>query len=241
MTPTHKRSIYRKHWGRQKHLANPWPDVICIVTLTLILLLTGYMHLRPPRPKGTGVPAEPALSLSCERASCRVSRTLKQTHSGVQNVGALELNQFLFRALILSRPASARLQTISTQEKKAVCLWFNTVVFLQAALRRLTRTRFSWKGTSRLFFFLRRKVEMRREGSAGAPDQLGPPPNWSSHLTRACNGRFIPCMNDGGFPATISVNYGCPVGVIPSFRTRFPAQRGWLTAYPSHCSAIGPL
>lgn len=44
MNTTQKRSIYRKRWGRQKHLANPLPDVICIVALTLILLMTGYMH-----------------------------------------------------------------------------------------------------------------------------------------------------------------------------------------------------
>ena len=46
MTPTHKRSTYWKHWGRRRHLANPLLDVICIVTLTLILLLTGYLHIQ---------------------------------------------------------------------------------------------------------------------------------------------------------------------------------------------------
>jgi hypothetical protein len=44
MNTTHKRSPYRKRWGRRKHLANPLPDVICIVALTLILLMTGYLH-----------------------------------------------------------------------------------------------------------------------------------------------------------------------------------------------------
>ena len=44
-TTAHKRSFYRKRWGRRKHLANPLPDVICIVALALILLLTGYMHV----------------------------------------------------------------------------------------------------------------------------------------------------------------------------------------------------
>ena len=44
MNTTQKRSVYRKRWDRRKHLANPLPDVICIVALTLILLLTGYMH-----------------------------------------------------------------------------------------------------------------------------------------------------------------------------------------------------
>ena len=40
MATTHKRSTYRKH------LANPLPDVICIVALTLILMLTGYLHVQ---------------------------------------------------------------------------------------------------------------------------------------------------------------------------------------------------
>ena len=45
MNTTHKRSTYWKRWGRRQHLANPLPDVICIVTLTLILLMTGYLHI----------------------------------------------------------------------------------------------------------------------------------------------------------------------------------------------------
>ena len=28
-----------------KHLANPLPEVICVAVLTVILLLTGYVHV----------------------------------------------------------------------------------------------------------------------------------------------------------------------------------------------------
>lgn len=46
MQPTsHKRSVYWKYRGRRKHLANPIPDVICVVALALVLLIAGYMHV----------------------------------------------------------------------------------------------------------------------------------------------------------------------------------------------------
>lgn len=45
MITTHKRSPHRKRWDKRKYFTNPLPDVICIVALTLILLLTGYMHV----------------------------------------------------------------------------------------------------------------------------------------------------------------------------------------------------
>ena len=48
MNTSYKQCTYRKHWGRRKHLANPLPDVICIVALTLILLLTGNIHIPIP-------------------------------------------------------------------------------------------------------------------------------------------------------------------------------------------------
>jgi hypothetical protein len=41
-TTTNKRSTY---WRRRKHLADPTVDVICVVVLTVILLLTHYLHL----------------------------------------------------------------------------------------------------------------------------------------------------------------------------------------------------
>jgi hypothetical protein len=53
-----------------------------------------------------------ALSLSCERASCKVSQTLKPTNSGVENIRASELDQFLFRSLILLLATCARFQTL---------------------------------------------------------------------------------------------------------------------------------
>jgi hypothetical protein len=31
--------------ARHKHLADPVTDVICVVVLTVVLLLAGYMHL----------------------------------------------------------------------------------------------------------------------------------------------------------------------------------------------------
>jgi len=101
---------------------------------------------------------------------------------------------YYFRALVLSCPASARLRTNSTREKKEVCLWCNTVVFLPLALRQRTSTRFSWKGTTSLFFLNEQKVEIRDgyalsrttslclhpTGHGAWPSGLQEPPRFSS-------------------------------------------------------------
>jgi hypothetical protein len=42
-TTTKKRNVYQKR-GSYKRLANPTGDVICIVVLTMVLMLSGYMH-----------------------------------------------------------------------------------------------------------------------------------------------------------------------------------------------------
>ncbi len=41
-TTSNRRHIY---WRRRKHLIDPIIDVLCVVTLTVILLLTGYLHV----------------------------------------------------------------------------------------------------------------------------------------------------------------------------------------------------
>lgn len=45
MQPTSKRRASTMHQSRRQHLANPIPDVICMVVLVLVLLLAGYMHV----------------------------------------------------------------------------------------------------------------------------------------------------------------------------------------------------
>ena len=87
---------------------------------------------------------------------------------------------FLVRTLVLSYPARARLRTISTREKREVCQWCNTGMFLQETLRLLTLTFFSWKGTTESFLYRRTKVEK-------------PLPYAFTGLA------FIPWMNRGAF------------------------------------------
>jgi hypothetical protein len=74
-----------------------------------------------------------SLSLSCERASWQVYQNFKPTDSGVEDIRALERDLFLFRPLILLPATCARLRTLliiqARQEKRGVCMWFNTGVF----------------------------------------------------------------------------------------------------------------
>jgi hypothetical protein len=129
----------------------------------------------------------------------------------------------VFRALVLSYPASARLRTNSIREKREVCQWCNTVVFLPPALRWRTRTRFSWKGTMYLFFLECEKVEMTPAGA----------------------GFSSPCVNTGAFKPEKVIEENrivcCSVAILFSFRLRgakVPRQRtaSWIANAGSEAS-----
>ena len=57
------------------------------------------------------------------------------------------------------RPAPDAAPAGAKQEKRGVCMWFNTVVFLPTALRCGTLTRFSFPCTAVLFCLSHRKLE----------------------------------------------------------------------------------
>ena len=90
------------------------------------------------------------------------------------------------------RPAPDELDARAEREGMQ---WFNTVVFLQEALRLLTRTRFSWKCTWNNCTIRSGKCQVFWPGKLVYPTQA---PNKER--------QFIPRLKDGGFPARPSVN-----------------------------------
>jgi hypothetical protein len=87
-----------------------------------LLLVRGISET--PYGSSRGVLGWLALSLPCDRASCKVCKTFKPTNSGVKDIRASERNARLSSVVTLACALRARLQTllrgVAKQERREV-------------------------------------------------------------------------------------------------------------------------